>query len=44
MSEIFHFIGLCPDSLSHFDLMDLIALNYNQIQILSFYIRKCLGF
>jgi len=43
MSELFHFIGLCPDSMSHIDLLDILIINYNQIQILGFYIRKCLG-
>jgi hypothetical protein len=29
--EIFHLLGLCPDSLSHIDLIDIFILNYNQI-------------
>jgi hypothetical protein len=28
MHEILHLIGLCPDSLSHFDLMDLVVSNH----------------
>lgn len=44
MSEILHFIGLCPDSLSHLDLTDVIIGNWNQIQIIGFYIKRCLGF
>lgn len=26
--EILHVIGLCPDSLSHIDLLDLVISNY----------------
>ncbi len=29
MHEIFHIIGVCPDSLSHLDLLDLVMYNYN---------------
>lgn len=30
MHEILHVLGLCPDSLAHFDLLDLIiSLNSN---------------
>jgi hypothetical protein len=28
MHEILHFIGLCPDSFAHFDLLDLFVANY----------------
>lgn len=28
MHEILHIIGICPDSLSHFDLIDVFMSNY----------------
>ena len=28
MHEVLHLIGLCPDNVSHIDLMDLIFTNY----------------
>ena len=31
MSEILHVIGLCPDSISHLDILDLIIANYQTI-------------
>ena len=27
MHEVLHIIGLCPDSMAHFDLLDLIVAN-----------------
>lgn len=33
MEFILHLIGLCPDSLSHFDLTDLINMYFNYKQI-----------
>ena len=27
MHEVLHIIGLCPDSMTHFDLLDLIVAN-----------------
>ena len=30
MSEVLHIIGVCPDSLSHMDLLDFVAYNYNE--------------
>lgn len=30
MHEILHFIGLCPDSLSHIDLIDIFICHHNQ--------------
>ncbi len=30
--SILHILGLCPDSLSHLDLIDIFIANYNQIQ------------
>lgn len=29
MHDIFHILGLCPDNLSHLDILDLIMYNYN---------------
>jgi len=43
MSEILHLIGLCPDSLSHVDILDIVSTNWNQLQIIGFYAKKCLG-
>lgn len=28
MQELLHIIGLCPDSISHVDVLDLIIANY----------------
>ena len=28
---LLHIIGLCPDSISHFDIMDFVVANYNAI-------------
>jgi len=27
MHEVLHIIGLCPDSMAHFDLLDLVVAN-----------------
>ena len=32
--EIFHFLGLCPDSMSHVDLMDVVVANWGQIHFI----------
>jgi hypothetical protein len=37
MHELLHVIGLCPDSFSHLDLIDLTISNWNNLII---YIRK----
>ena len=31
MHEVLHTIGLCPDSFAHFDLIDLIVANYENL-------------
>lgn len=31
--EFFHFVGICPDSFSHFDLLDLVLSQYNNIML-----------
>jgi len=28
MHEILHIIGICPDNMSHIDLLDLVFVNY----------------
>lgn len=28
MHEVFHIIGLCPDSFAHIDLLDIIVANF----------------
>ena len=28
---IFHVFGICPDSFSHIDLLDIVIANYQQI-------------
>ena len=30
MQEVLNFIGLCPDSLSHQDFLDIFILNYQE--------------
>lgn len=32
--EFLHIIGICPDSISHIDIVDIIMVNYNEIQIM----------
>lgn len=32
MEAILHALGICPDSLSHIDLVDIIICYYNEIQ------------
>jgi hypothetical protein len=32
MHELMHIIGICPDSISHLDLIDLAVGNYQNIQ------------
>jgi len=32
MESILHLIGLCPDTLSHIDIMDIFVCYYNEIQ------------
>lgn len=32
--EFLHIIGICPDSISHIDIVDIIMVNYNEIQII----------
>ncbi len=29
MHEIVHILGICPDSFSHLDMLDLVMYNYN---------------
>ena len=31
MHEVLHIIGLCPDSFAHFDLIDFIVANYENL-------------
>lgn len=31
MHEILHIIGLCPDAITHLDIIDIIAVNYHNI-------------
>ena len=46
MHEILHVIGLCPDSFAHFDLMDVLVANYENLtyikpkQIIKQYVTK----
>jgi hypothetical protein len=30
--EFLHLLGICPDTLSHTDILDIIILNYNDFQ------------
>jgi len=32
MEQILHLIGLCPDSISHIDILDVFVCYYNEIQ------------
>ena len=29
MHELIHIVGLCPDSLAHYDLIDFLVANYH---------------
>lgn len=40
MHTLLHLIGLCPDSISHFDLLDLITLGHTQFVHLFNYFFK----
>ena len=46
MHEVFHIIGLCPDSFAHPDLMDIVVANYENLtyikpkQIIKQYVTK----
>ena len=31
MHELLHIIGLCPDSLFHQDILDILILNYQEV-------------
>jgi hypothetical protein len=31
MHEFIHFIGICPDSLGHLDLLDIFISNYQDV-------------
>jgi hypothetical protein len=33
MGEFLHALGLCPDSMSHLDLLDVIIFQWNQLQL-----------
>jgi len=32
MEQIFHILGVCPDSFSHTDILDIVVCYYNEIQ------------
>jgi hypothetical protein len=32
IESIFHMLGICPDSIGHIDLMDIVICYYNEIQ------------
>lgn len=32
MEQILHVLGICPDSISHADILDIIVCYYNEIQ------------
>jgi hypothetical protein len=34
MEAILHLLGICPDSIGHIDLMDIVICYYNEIQSL----------
>jgi hypothetical protein len=39
--ELLHFLGICPDTLSHTDLMDILIISYNETQLV---FRRIVGF
>jgi len=40
MHDLFHILGMCHDSQIHFDLQDLIFLNFPEFQIIRFFLRN----
>lgn len=32
MEQFLHLIGLCPDSIGHFDIIDVVVCYYNELQ------------
>ena len=45
MHEFLHIIGLCPDNFTHFDLLDLVVVNYQNlfyinINTIKYYVTK----
>lgn len=32
METVLHMLGLCPDSISHIDILDILVCYYNEIQ------------
>ena len=43
MEAILHFLGICPDSFSHLDFMDIIICYYNEFQNIINLIRIKIG-
>jgi hypothetical protein len=43
MEVIFHTLGLCPDSLSHVDIMDIFICYYGEVQSLIHLIKMRFG-
>ena len=42
MHELYHIVGICPDSFGHLDLMDLVIANYcNFIDFLKYIKTIC---
>lgn len=41
---ISHIIGICPDSLAHYDILELPGFNYIELHSLTMSIKKILPF
>lgn len=45
MIELFlHLVGICPDSISHIDFLDIIYANHNKLHVYTAYIKVILNF
>ena len=41
IEHLLHLVGLCPDHLVHFDLMDFVAYNWTSlVDTINYYYRK----
>ena len=43
MDAILHTLGLCPDSLSHIDVIDVVVCYYNELQSIINIVKIRLG-
>ncbi len=44
MDLIYHLLGICPDSLTHINIFDILIAIHNKLAVLSAYIKSYLNF